>query len=150
MKPSDKFRFNFDWENSEDTSRDVNPLYNNPHEAALLFGRGLRAGIDRKEQKKQAAVHEKELLSKMKSSAGARPARPACLRGCDGEGALSSVLPPPQILPSDDNIPSAGQIGPFAERRRTVPRSLVSVAGEVLRTWGRRLREPRLRMQLAR
>eukprot|EP00242_Pyramimonas_sp_CCMP2087_P002236 CAMPEP_0198230128 /NCGR_PEP_ID=MMETSP1445-20131203/114493_1 /TAXON_ID=36898 /ORGANISM="Pyramimonas sp., Strain CCMP2087" /LENGTH=776 /DNA_ID=CAMNT_0043910635 /DNA_START=98 /DNA_END=2431 /DNA_ORIENTATION=+ len=70
IKPSDKFRFNFDWENSEDTSRDVNPLYNNPHEAALLFGRGLRAGIDRKEQKKQSVLHEKELLSKMKSSAG--------------------------------------------------------------------------------
>jgi len=70
VKPSDKFRFNFDWENSEDTSRDVNPLYNNPHEAALLFGRGLRAGIDRKEQKKQAAVYEKELLTKMKSSSG--------------------------------------------------------------------------------
>ena len=40
-KPSDKFKFNFDWAADEDTSRDLNPIYNNPHEAALLFGRGL-------------------------------------------------------------------------------------------------------------
>lgn len=40
----------------EDTSRDLNPLYNNLHEAALLFGRGMRAGIDRREQKKTVCV----------------------------------------------------------------------------------------------
>ncbi|KAI3874602.1 hypothetical protein MKX03_035123 [Papaver bracteatum] len=55
MKPSDKFRFSFDWEISEDTSRDMNVLYQNPHEAQLLFGRGFRAGIDRREQKKKIA-----------------------------------------------------------------------------------------------
>ncbi|KAI3916458.1 hypothetical protein MKW92_005915 [Papaver armeniacum] len=53
MKPSDRFRFSFDWEISEDTSRDMNVLYQNPHEAQLLFGRGFRAGIDRREQKKK-------------------------------------------------------------------------------------------------
>jgi hypothetical protein len=31
MKASEKFRFNFDWDNKEDTSRDLNPLYNNLH-----------------------------------------------------------------------------------------------------------------------
>jgi len=67
VKPSEKFKFNFDWENSEDTSKDLNPLYNNLHEAPLLFGRGMRAGADRREQKKQAALHEKELLSKMRN-----------------------------------------------------------------------------------
>lgn len=66
MKASDKFKFNFDWENSEDTSKDFNPLYNNLHEAPLLFGRGMRAGADRREQKKQAAQHERELLTKMR------------------------------------------------------------------------------------
>mmetsp|Transcript_19753 Transcript_19753/g.49873 ORF Transcript_19753/g.49873 Transcript_19753/m.49873 type:complete len:800 (+) Transcript_19753:151-2550(+) len=66
LKPSDKFKFNFDWENSEDTSKDFNPLYNNLHEAPLLFGRGMRAGADRREQKKQAALHERELLTKMR------------------------------------------------------------------------------------
>ncbi len=26
VKPSEKFRFSFDWENTEDTSRDMNPM----------------------------------------------------------------------------------------------------------------------------
>lgn len=70
LKPSEKFRFNFDWDVGDDTSRDLNPLYNNPHEAAPLFGRGLRAGIDRREQKKSAAQREKGLLQKLRSAAG--------------------------------------------------------------------------------
>ncbi|KAK6775299.1 hypothetical protein RDI58_026300 [Solanum bulbocastanum] len=45
-------RLSFHWENTEDTSRDVNSLYQNPHEASLLFGRGFRAGIDRGVQRK--------------------------------------------------------------------------------------------------
>ena len=52
LKPSEKFKFNFDWEAGDDTSKDLNPLYINTHEAQLLFGRGLRAGVDRREQKK--------------------------------------------------------------------------------------------------
>ena len=52
LKPSEKFKFNFDWEAGDDTSKDLNPLYSNTHEAQLLFGRGLRAGVDRREQKK--------------------------------------------------------------------------------------------------
>ncbi len=35
-------------------------------EAALLFGRGVRAGVDRREQKKVAAGHEAELLRKVR------------------------------------------------------------------------------------
>jgi len=50
MKISEKFRFSFDWGAEEDTSTDLNPLYEKKHEALLLFGRGLRAGIDRREQ----------------------------------------------------------------------------------------------------
>lgn len=26
VKPSEKFRFSFDWESTEDTSRDMNPM----------------------------------------------------------------------------------------------------------------------------
>jgi hypothetical protein len=48
-KPSDKFKFKFDWEPKEDTGRDLNPLYDKPHEGQLLFGRGLRAGVDRRQ-----------------------------------------------------------------------------------------------------
>ncbi|KAG2332740.1 hypothetical protein Bca52824_003920 [Brassica carinata] len=61
VRPSVKSRFSFDWENTEDTSRDTNSLYQNPHEAQLLFGRGFRAGIDRRGQKKkQASKHQRE------------------------------------------------------------------------------------------
>ncbi|XP_020582137.1 DEAD-box ATP-dependent RNA helicase 21 [Phalaenopsis equestris] len=70
IKPSEKFRFSFDWENTEDTSRDMNSLYQNPHEARLLFGRGFLAGIDRREQKKQAARHEKETREEIRRKEG--------------------------------------------------------------------------------
>lgn len=70
MKASEKFRFNFDWDNKEDTSRDLNPLYNNLHQANLLFGRGMLAGIDRREQKKQSAVVEADMLRKLREGAG--------------------------------------------------------------------------------
>ena len=69
MRPTEKFRFNFDWEAAEDTSRDLNPLTKETTEAALLFGRGMRAGVDRREQKKAAAMHEQEILRKMRETA---------------------------------------------------------------------------------
>ncbi len=31
IRPSEKFKFNFDWGAEEDTSRDLNPLYAKPH-----------------------------------------------------------------------------------------------------------------------
>ncbi|OEH75993.1 dead-box ATP-dependent RNA helicase [Cyclospora cayetanensis] len=55
QKPSEKFRniFNFEWDASEDTMRgDNNPLYQNRLEPQLLFGRGFRAGMDIREQRK--------------------------------------------------------------------------------------------------
>eukprot|EP00245_Coleochaete_scutata_P007157 TRINITY_DN22260_c0_g1_i1.p1 TRINITY_DN22260_c0_g1~~TRINITY_DN22260_c0_g1_i1.p1 ORF type:complete len:868 (-),score=265.39 TRINITY_DN22260_c0_g1_i1:504-3107(-) len=70
VKPSEKFRFSFDWENTEDTSRDMNPIYQNPHEAQLLFGRGFRAGVDRREQKKLAAKNEAELRNQLRIKDG--------------------------------------------------------------------------------
>ncbi|MCO5598917.1 hypothetical protein L7F22_053016 [Adiantum nelumboides] len=70
VKPSEKFRFSFDWENTEDTSRDMNALYQNPHEAQLLFGRGFRAGMDRREQKKLAAKNEKDLRAQIRQRDG--------------------------------------------------------------------------------
>ena len=56
MKPSEKFKniFNFEWDPSEDTSNDTNPLYSNRLEPQILFGRGYKAGIDVNEQKKLA------------------------------------------------------------------------------------------------
>ncbi|KAF5779129.1 putative RNA helicase [Helianthus annuus] len=70
IKPSEKFRFSFDWENTKDTSRDTNILYQNPHEARLLFGRGFGAGMDRREQKKLAAKNEKELRDEIRKKDG--------------------------------------------------------------------------------
>ncbi|CAI6009027.1 unnamed protein product, partial [Closterium sp. NIES-65] len=70
IKPSEKFRFSFDWENTEDTSRDLNPLYQNPHEAQLLFGRGFRAGVDRREQKKLAAKNEADMRAAIREKEG--------------------------------------------------------------------------------
>lgn len=48
MKPSEKFKntFNFSWDNSEDTSVDINPLYSHRLEPQLLFGRGHQAGVN--------------------------------------------------------------------------------------------------------
>lgn len=45
----EKTKLNFEWDNSEDTSRDINPLYDQKHEALILFGRAGRAGeVDKK------------------------------------------------------------------------------------------------------
>jgi ATP-dependent RNA helicase DDX23/PRP28 len=57
MKPSEKFKFVFAWDLAEDTSRDTNPLYNNRLEVRPLFGRGMIAGIDKKEQLKVHLHH---------------------------------------------------------------------------------------------
>lgn len=65
VKPSDRMKFHFDWDASEDTSQDHNPLYSQPHEPPLLFGRGKRAGIDLKEQRQRSAEQE-EMMRKKK------------------------------------------------------------------------------------
>ena len=43
LKPSEKFKniFNFDWDVTEDTSVDYNPIYINRMNTNFLFGRGL-------------------------------------------------------------------------------------------------------------
>ena len=43
-KASDRYKFKFDWDATEDTSADPNALYQRPVEASLLFGRGRRGG----------------------------------------------------------------------------------------------------------
>ena len=51
LKPSEKFRniFNFRWDELDDTSSEINPIYKNRIEENILFGRGYKAGIDIKE-----------------------------------------------------------------------------------------------------
>ena len=55
IKPSDKFRqvFEFEWDASEDTSRDINPLYAQRYEPKLLFGKGYMGGVDQEEQRRR-------------------------------------------------------------------------------------------------
>ncbi|GFE54633.1 DEAD-family helicase [Babesia ovis] len=68
-KPSEKFKtiFTFEWDNAEDTSRnDNNPIYQNRPEPQLLFGRGYRAGIDVKEQRKKSDFYDQ--LSKRRQT----------------------------------------------------------------------------------
>lgn len=71
-KGNERLKFNFDWDASEDTSKDMNPLYNGLHEATLLFGRGFRAGMDRREQKKAAAEVEAEAMRRARHADGGR------------------------------------------------------------------------------
>uniref|UniRef100_A0A6A7G6Z8 RNA helicase n=1 Tax=Hirondellea gigas TaxID=1518452 RepID=A0A6A7G6Z8_9CRUS len=65
IPPSQKFRFSFDWEATDDTSQDLHPLYQHRAELAMQFGRGYIAGIDRDEQKKKNTVYD-DLVKKHK------------------------------------------------------------------------------------
>ncbi|KAH6564107.1 hypothetical protein BASA60_010468 [Batrachochytrium salamandrivorans] len=61
-------KFVFDWDQAEDTSKDINPIYANRH-AAQLFGRGLIAGIDIKAQKKERASFYANIVQDRQSAA---------------------------------------------------------------------------------
>ncbi|CAM9650215.1 unnamed protein product [Chrysoparadoxa australica] len=56
IKASEKFTkiFQFDWDTTEDTSQDLNPLYKNKAQLNPVFGRGYIAGVDMKEQRKNS------------------------------------------------------------------------------------------------
>lgn len=60
LKPSEKFKniFNFKWDSSDDTSVDYNPLYKNKIQSNFLFGRGIQAGFDVKEQLQKNVKYE--------------------------------------------------------------------------------------------
>jgi len=77
----------------DDTSRDLNPLYQQTHEAALLYGRGMRAGIDRREQKKAGAELERATVAKIRKTQArpARRARPVARESACGAGLLQAL-----------------------------------------------------------
>jgi ATP-dependent RNA helicase DDX23/PRP28 len=85
-KSKAKAKFLFEWDASEDTSTAAagygtqGSLYGN-RDAALLFGRGYRAGIDRREQKRIGADVEEEILKHQKICSG------------DGNGGAPSMMP---------------------------------------------------------
>jgi len=59
-------KFVFEWEAPEDNSDDINPLYAHKHDV-LLFGRGMIAGIDVKEQKRQRSKFYDDLLERRRN-----------------------------------------------------------------------------------
>lgn len=61
-------KFVFDWDASEDTAVDYNPIYKDKH-TVQLFGRGHIAGIDLKTQKKEQVKFYGELLEKRRTAA---------------------------------------------------------------------------------
>lgn len=60
VKPSEKFSkiFQFEWEATDDTSQDINPIYNSRMSINPLFGRGYIAGVDLQEQRKTNAFNK--------------------------------------------------------------------------------------------
>ncbi|KAG8231675.1 hypothetical protein J437_LFUL007449, partial [Ladona fulva] len=61
-------KFVFDWDASEDTSVDYNPLYKERHQVQF-FGRGHIAGIDIKAQKRDQSKFYGELLERRRTEA---------------------------------------------------------------------------------
>ena len=59
-------KFVFDWNASEDTSVEYNPLYKSKH-AMHFFGRGHFAGIDIKQQKKEQSKFYSDLMEKRRT-----------------------------------------------------------------------------------
>lgn len=63
VRPTEKFSrvFKFEWDESEDTSEDLNPLITKKAEIHLAFGRGYEAGTDQRYQR-QKNTYIEELL----------------------------------------------------------------------------------------
>ncbi|KAI4982350.1 hypothetical protein ZWY2020_022842 [Hordeum vulgare] len=81
-KPSAKFPFSFDWEkNTDDTSSDTNALHQSP---LLLYGRGFLAGIDRRQQKEEAAQKENRVELRRDTSPEERTKKKAEMRDSFG------------------------------------------------------------------
>jgi len=94
IKPSEKFRniFNFEWDATEDTAREErNPLYAKPVEPQLLFGRGYRAGVDIREQRKVNNFYE-ELVKRRVEKFGE-----------DSAAFLSSSVPQKEDIVMDED-----------------------------------------------
>ena len=65
VRAGERSRFQFDWDASDDTTKEENPLFKDlQKDAVLLFGRGYRAGIDRREQKKAAVELEAATIAR--------------------------------------------------------------------------------------
>ena len=69
VRVGERSRFQFDWDASDDTTKEENPLFQDlQKDAVLLFGRGFRAGIDRREQKKAAVEIEAATIARSREN----------------------------------------------------------------------------------
>uniref|UniRef100_A0A671RYP1 Probable ATP-dependent RNA helicase DDX23 n=1 Tax=Sinocyclocheilus anshuiensis TaxID=1608454 RepID=A0A671RYP1_9TELE len=59
-------KFVFEWDASEDTSTDYNPIYKEKHQVQL-YGRGFIAGIDLKQQKRDQSQFYGDLMEKRRT-----------------------------------------------------------------------------------
>jgi len=66
MKKMNERKFVFDWDATEDTSQDFNPIYSKRH-TYQMFGRGHIAGIDIKEQMKQKSKFYDDLIGERRT-----------------------------------------------------------------------------------
>jgi hypothetical protein len=58
-KENSKDFFVFEWHESEDTAKNINPLYLPKNTSSIMFGRGNLGGIDPKEIKAQSKAYKK-------------------------------------------------------------------------------------------
>ena len=65
---SSKYRFNFDWAASDDTSADPYALYEKRQESALLYGRGFVGGVDRSQQRRRQEEWEERARERLQTS----------------------------------------------------------------------------------
>jgi ATP-dependent RNA helicase DDX23/PRP28 len=66
MRRLNERKFVFDWDATEDTSTDYNPIYKDRHNVQF-YGRGHVAGIDIKAQKKNQSRFYGDLLEKRRT-----------------------------------------------------------------------------------
>jgi ATP-dependent RNA helicase DDX23/PRP28 len=104
-------QFLFEWNASDDTSRDSNPLYLHRHAAAPLFGRGAQGGMDPRVQQKQAEAFL-EALARRRGQDGAAG-------GAGGQSAVDAA--PYDISMSASASASAVQLQLQRQPQRRAP-----------------------------
>jgi ATP-dependent RNA helicase DDX23/PRP28 len=69
LKSSDRHKLAFGWNEKDDTSRDLNPLYDKKFEPSIMFGRGRLAGVDTAEQRKSRQAYDELLTARLQNEA---------------------------------------------------------------------------------
>lgn len=119
-------KFVFDWDASEDTAVDYNPIYKDRHQVQL-FGRGNIGGIDIKTQKKEKADFYAKLMEDRRSNAQ-----------IEQEAIRIQRVPFPSLfLPHSPPSSSPNSWSPWCRRRRRKPSSATTTATGSRSRWRR-------------